>query len=198
MRLKAVALVLSMAALAAGAPALDVGIAAAGDATSSSGGVSAEKTREIVLRRGDRGPAVKRVQRRLRHDVDGAFGRSTERAVKRFQRRKGLEPDGKVGPATARAATAPLQPGERPPTPEGQLPRVLRLIAKCESGGDPTAVSRDGRYRGKYQFTRSTWRGLGGRGDPAEAPEREQDKRALKLYRREGVKPWGACGRKVT
>jgi hypothetical protein len=75
---------------------------------------------------------------------------------------------------------------------------VLRLIAKCESGGDPTAVSRDGRYRGKYQFTRSTWRGLGGRGDPAEAPEWEQDKRALKLYRREGVKPWGACGRRVT
>ena len=75
---------------------------------------------------------------------------------------------------------------------------TLESIAACESGGDPTAVSRDGRYRGKYQFTRSTWRGLGGRGDPAEAPEREQDKRALKLYRREGVKPWGACGRKVT
>jgi hypothetical protein len=199
LRLKAVALVLSMAALAAGALALGVGIAAAGDATSSSGGVSAEKTREIVLRRGDRGPAVKRVQRRLRHDVDGAFGRSTERAVKRFQRRKGLEPDGKVGPATRRALR--LRPFSRASVHRRrrvQLPRVLRLIAKCESGGDPTAVSRDGRYRGKYQFTRSTWRGLGGRGDPAEAPEWEQDKRALKLYRREGVKPWGACGRRVT
>ena len=52
-----------------------------------------------------------------------------------------------------------------------RLPRVLRRIAECESGGDPTAVSPDGRYRGKYQFTRSTWRALGGDGDPADASE---------------------------
>ena len=146
MRLKAVALVLFMAALGV-ARWYGAGIAAAGDATSSSGGVSAEKTREIVLRRGDRGP-VKRVQRRLRHDVDGAFGRSTERAVKRFQRRKGPEPDGKRRSChLARAATAPLQPGERPPTPEGPASAGAAPDRQGESGGDPTAVSRDGRYR---------------------------------------------------
>ena len=45
-----------------------------------------------------------------------------------------------------------------------------RRIAQCESGGDPTAVSADGTYRGKYQFTAP--RGaLGGSGDPAAAPE---------------------------
>jgi hypothetical protein len=199
-RLKAVAFVLFLAALAVGALAMDAGLAAAdGGGTSSTGGVSAEKKREIVLRRGDRGPAVRRVQRRLRQEVDGYFGGGTERAVKRFQRRKGLEPDGKVGPATRRALR--LRPFSRTSVYRRRrvkLPRVLRLIAECESGGDPTVVSSDGRYRGKFQFTRSTWRSLGGRGDPADAPEWEQDKRALRLYRREGVEPWGACGREAS
>ena len=74
-----------------------------------------------------------------------------------------------------------------------RLPRVLRRIAKCESGGDPTAISPDGRYRGKYQFTRSTWRALGGDGDPADASEATQDRIALKLYRRSGTTPWPSC-----
>jgi Transglycosylase-like domain len=74
-----------------------------------------------------------------------------------------------------------------------KLPKVLKKIAQCESGGDPTAVSPDGKYRGKYQFTRPTWRSVGGHGDPAKASEYEQDKRALKLYKREGTKPWPNC-----
>ena len=198
MRPKAVAFVLLLATLVLSVLAIDVGIATADGGGSASGGVSAVGTREIVLRRGDRGPAVERVQRRLRREADGIFGRGTERAVKRFQRRKGLEPDGVVGPATRRALR--LRPFSRSSVRRRKvkLPRVLRLIARCESGGDPTAVSSDGRYRGKFQFTRSTWKLLGGRGDPAKAPEWEQDKRALKLYRREGVEPWGACGRKAT
>jgi soluble lytic murein transglycosylase-like protein len=74
-----------------------------------------------------------------------------------------------------------------------KLPKVLKRIAQCESGGNPRAVSPDGKYRGKYQFTRATWRSMGGHGDPAKASEYEQDKRALKLYRREGTKPWPNC-----
>ena len=45
---------------------------------------------------------------------------------------------------------------------------VLARIAACESGGDPTAVSADGRYHGKYQFSRATWRYMGGTGNPAQ------------------------------
>jgi hypothetical protein len=71
----------------------------------------------------------------------------------------------------------------------------LRAIARCESGGDPTAVSPDGRYRGKYQFSRATWRALGGTGDPAAAPEAEQDRRAAMLMRRQGPSAWPACAR---
>ena len=74
-----------------------------------------------------------------------------------------------------------------------EIPRILRLIAECESGGNPRAVSSGGTYRGKYQFSRGTWRGLGGRGDPADASEAEQDRLALKLYRQRGNAPWPNC-----
>jgi transglycosylase-like protein len=74
-----------------------------------------------------------------------------------------------------------------------RLPKILKKIAQCESGGNPRAVSPDGQYRGKYQFSRPTWRSVGGHGDPAKASEYEQDKRALKLYKREGTKPWPNC-----
>lgn len=71
---------------------------------------------------------------------------------------------------------------------------VLARIAQCESGGDPRAVSAGGTYRGKYQFDRQTWASVGGRGDPAAAPEAEQDKRAAILYERRGPQPWPVCG----
>lgn len=72
---------------------------------------------------------------------------------------------------------------------------TLQSIAACESGGDPTAVSPDGRYRGKYQFTYSTWGAMGGSGDPAAAPESEQDMRAARLLAEQGTGPWPTCGR---
>ena len=75
------------------------------------------------------------------------------------------------------------------------VPReTLEAIASCESGGDPTAVSSDGTYRGKYQFDRGTWSSVGGSGDPAAAPEAEQDYRAAVLYQRAGSSPWPICG----
>jgi hypothetical protein len=192
-RLKGVAIVVSVAAISI---AVDSAIAIAAGGGTAAGGVTALHPREVVLRRGDRGPAVKLVQRKLRIQANGVYAASTERAVRRFQRRKDIAPDGVVGPPTRRALH--LRPFSRSSVyrrPRARLPRALRLIAKCESGGDPTAVSRDGRYRGKYQFTRSTWRSLGGTGDPAKAAESVQDRLALKLYRSDGVEPWGACGR---
>jgi soluble lytic murein transglycosylase-like protein len=71
---------------------------------------------------------------------------------------------------------------------------TLESIAACESGGDPTAVSSDGTYRGKYQFDRGTWASVGGSGDPAAAPEAEQDYRAALLYSRSSSSPWPVCG----
>ena len=67
------------------------------------------------------------------------------------------------------------------------------LAAISESGGNPQALSRTGLYRGKYQFHTDTWRRLGGKGDPIDATEEEQDYRALLLLRQAGTAPWGAC-----
>jgi hypothetical protein len=70
----------------------------------------------------------------------------------------------------------------------------LDAVAQCESGGDPGAVSPDGQYRGKYQFDQQTWNSVGGSGDPAAAPEAEQDQRAAQLQAQRGSSPWPVCG----
>ena len=74
------------------------------------------------------------------------------------------------------------------------VPPQLEAIAACESGGDPGAVSSTGAYRGKYQFSYATWAAVGGSGDPAAAPESEQDYRAALLYQRSGPGQWPVCG----
>jgi hypothetical protein len=78
--------------------------------------------------------------------------------------------------------------------PGGVTIGTLESIAACESGGDPEVVSSDGTYRGKYQFDYGTWESVGGHGDPAAAPEDEQDYRAALLYSRSGSSPWPVCG----
>jgi hypothetical protein len=173
---------------AAAVPALaDPGASASGGASASS---------EIVVKRGDRGSAVRSIQRQLGIAADGVFGPMTERAVKRFQRRHDLVPDGIVGPLTRGALG--LKPFSarsvrRTSGDSVRVPAILRRIAECESGGNPRAISPGGTYRGKYQFSRSTWHNLGGSGDPADAPEWLQDKLALKLYRQSGTAPWPNC-----
>jgi len=136
---------------------------------------------------------VKAVQRALGITADGIAGPQTRRAIKRFQRTHGLKVDGVIGPATLGAlgiSAKPARTSLHDVDPETELAK----IAACESGGDPTAVSRDGRYRGKYQFTRATWRSLGGTGDPARAPEATQDAMAAKLLALRGTAPWPVCG----
>lgn len=146
----------------------------------------APHARHIVVR----GVTVREVQRALGITADGIWGPQTAGAVKRFQRRHGLVVDGVVGPATARAlgllhtaSAARVAMRER-----------LERIAECESGDNPRAVSADGRYRGKYQFTRATWRRVGGHGDPARASEAEQDRRAAILWRQTRGAAWPNCG----
>jgi hypothetical protein len=79
---------------------------------------------------------------------------------------------------------------------EAQAPQaspVLEAIAACESGGDPTTDTGNGFY-GKYQFTAETWAAVGGSGNPAQASEAEQDRRAAILYAQAGASPWPVCG----
>lgn len=80
------------------------------------------------------------------------------------------------------------------PRPPAWARAKLEAIAWCESRGNPRAVSGNGTYRGKYQFSLATWRSVGGRGDPAAASEAEQDWRAWLLMRRDGTGHWPVCG----
>lgn len=68
-------------------------------------------------------------------------------------------------------------------------------LARCESGGNPRAVNRAGPYYGLYQFSRSTWRSVGGSGLPSDASPDEQTYRAQVLYKRSGAGQWPHCGK---
>jgi peptidoglycan hydrolase-like protein with peptidoglycan-binding domain len=128
-------------------------------------------------------------QRALGVPADGVVGPRTRAATKRFQRKNGLDADGVIGPQTLKALGVDADEGTRTQAPDP----VLERIAKCESGGDPTAVSADGRYHGKYQFSLETWADMGGDGDPAQADEAEQDRIAAKLLKQAGTTPWPNC-----
>lgn len=99
-----------------------------------------------------------------------------------------------ISQSLARLEDASQQPSAMTDVPAA-VSATLQRIAQCESGGDPTRISANGKFRGKYQFTVDTWRSVGGTGDPAAASEREQDERAAALLVRSGVSPWPECGR---
>jgi peptidoglycan hydrolase-like protein with peptidoglycan-binding domain len=132
--------------------------------------------------------AIVAAQRALGVAADGIVGPRTRRATRGFQRRHGLPVTGIIDARTLRALGVPRGAGAR--SAAGTL---LDRIAACESGGNPRAVSANGMYRGKYQFSRATWRQVGGTGDPAAAPEAEQDRRAATLLARAGRSAWPSC-----
>ena len=201
-RLRRLSLARALALVAAASATTLSGVALAADTgTSSSGGEARASQSGTTLRIGSRGVLVEQLQVKLGVAPTGYYGTLTVRAVKRFQRRRGLTADGVAGPATLRALGIRVREASRSTGGVGanegatrpRLPAVLRRIAQCESGGNPRAVSADGRYRGKYQFDRATWRAWGGTGDPAKAPEAQQDRVALRLYRARGTAPWPNC-----
>ena len=178
----------------AGIAVLSASLLFAGSAMAGTGGTGASaggaaKAKVKKARAVPPGVDVAEVQRALGVPDDGAYGPQTRKAVKRFQRANGLTVDGVIGPETLEALGISAQDAS-----VRGADATLEAIAECESGGDPTAVSADGRYRGKYQFSLATWRAMGGTGDPADAPEAEQDRRAAKLLAKAGTTPWPVCG----
>lgn len=153
--------------------------------------------------------AISAAQAKLGVTADGVAGPLTRKAVRAFQRKSGLTVDGVIGPQTlaalgvsggdtAGAARTQKSSGTaKDAKVTGDPTNLLESIALCESGGDPTLVSASGKYRGKYQFDRETWRSVGGKGDPAAAPEAEQDQRAAALMAQRGPSAWPVCSQKV-
>ena len=72
-----------------------------------------------MLRRGESGPAVDRLQRRLDElgywtgDSDGTYGPLTEQAVLALQKAAGLSRDGVAGPRTLAALERGVRPAAR-------------------------------------------------------------------------------------
>ncbi|WP_199754096.1 transglycosylase family protein, partial [Amycolatopsis sp. WAC 01375] len=75
--------------------------------------------------------------------------------------------------------------------PHGSHWAKLRM---CESSGRYNINTGNG-YYGAYQFDLPTWRSVGGQGRPDQASPREQDYRALYLYRMRGWQPWECAGK---
>lgn len=99
-----------------------------------------------------------------------------------------------AAPAPAPApATAPAPAPAAAPSSSGGL--NWGALANCESGGNPRSVSSGGQYRGLYQFSISTWQGVGGSGDPIDASPSEQTNRASILYSRTGRSSWPTGGK---
>jgi cell wall-associated NlpC family hydrolase len=86
---------IARAAVALGGPA--TGVALAGTE------VSVAQSPAGDLSRGDRGPAVRALQRALHVRSDGVFGRRTERALRAYQRRHGLPVTGRADARTRSA-----------------------------------------------------------------------------------------------
>lgn len=146
-------------------------------------------TRELTA--GKDGLARRTVERVL---ADGVLEKSTERAsapvaapVTRVVA---------VGTKTRPVRTAPAPtPAPAPRTGTAGADGLnWAALARCEAGGNPRAVSSNGAYRGMYQFSLATWRGVGGSGDPIDATVEEQTHRAKLLYQRSGAGQWPHCG----
>ena len=181
-----------IATLGAGALVLGIAGQATGQTTAAKQGNSADRAGIAILDRPgirfERSLAVahyteayakaKKAGAAPKHDLSQVAGVSTAR----------------LRSAAHRLDNAASAPAVSSPETYGVSQSTLDAIAACESGGNPAAVSPDGTYRGKYQFDYGTWASVGGSGDPAAAPEAEQDMRAAMLYSEAGSSPWPICG----
>jgi hypothetical protein len=127
---------------------------------------------------------LEREHLRLARDYDRLTDRHTAGRAAAQTRR--------MSPTRLRAANGDLRADVR--ELDVPIPPVLHRIARCESHGNPRAIGGGGAFRGALQFTRGTWAGVGGKGDPAAAPMEEQLRRGAILLRRSGSAPWPVCG----
>ena len=106
----------------------------------------------MTLRKGDRGPDVEQLQRRLLAagfapgGVDGIYGARTVAAVRDLQESAGLRPDGVFGPRSAEALDAVLAAGAKPYW--GCLPGLSGFSCafdKPERAGSSAAATARGR-----------------------------------------------------
>ncbi len=147
----------------------------------------------------DGGPRRAVVARHYRARLDAHLERSTASATTTTTTTTTAEaPPSPVPPPTPSTTTstepAPARAGvaavvSQPPAPAGGVWYELRL---CESGGNYAENSGNG-YYGAYQFSLSTWYGLGFTGLPSQATPATQDRAAQVLQAESGWGQWPSC-----
>jgi len=106
--------------------------------------------------------------------------------------------------SAARAAATAAAPKKKTPAAQTSFassaawaasPKAI-AVAKCESGGNPTVVSRTGKYQGKWQMDDRFWASYGGlafASDPQYASEAQQDEVAYRGWLARGWQPWSCA-----
>ena len=94
-----------------------------------------------------------------------------------------------------------IAPAPKPKPVTAAAPRpaddsIWQRLRNCEAGGRYDRNSGNG-YYGAYQFSPGTWRSLGYKGLPHQAPPEVQDEAARKLQARSGWGQWPACSRRI-
>ena len=148
---------LILAAVAAATPAL-----ASAHSRTSKASESAEVLERSTLERGDRGPAVERLQRALGVTADGIFGKQTLKAVRAFQKGAGLcrrrhrrPPDARRSRAgCSRGRERRLHAGARRPRPRG---RAAPAGARHHRRRHLRQADAEGRPRVPASAPRSPW-----------------------------------------
>lgn len=103
-------------------------------------------------------------------------------------------------PATVRRASrSAASRSPVPPAGDGGGPTgdVWHALALCESGMRQSATSPNGLYLSYFQWLLSTYRSVGGVGDPRTVPYETQVVLAKRLQARSGWGQWPRCSRKL-
>jgi hypothetical protein len=94
--------------------------------------------------------------------------------------------------AQAAAQQAAQQQQAAAATAPSSLGGDFAALRQCESGGNYSDNTGNG-YYGAYQFSESTWQGMGYSGLPSDASPAQQDQVAEQLQAEQGWSPWPSC-----
>lgn len=108
-----------------------------------------------------------------------------------------VAPDSSQASFAEKAAKAkPVHDGKWEHRVSAKNKKWARRVAVCESGMNPNALGAGGKYRGAFQFLRSTWQTSpqSPGGDPVAFSYKTQAYVAVRLKMRSGSSPWPSCG----